>query len=370
MQFSRGSIAMIGFLLLMEPSHTFAISNINPAPKMNPIISSVTSNSIGAKIAYRTLDLDIRQFGASVPVGMWYPAPLCETYSKAKKLTYRHRISVKRIGQLLAGWNFIPELLSRNYELEPSLAAGFVLDGTTISTPTNAPVVFLAHGYLGSRFDLSHFAEALAQEGFVCVSPEYPESLAASYDRVEGLDRQVINNQLMRELSSIWNIQAASYGIVGHSLGCGTAITTGDSTWARVCIAGFPRQRDGSPIPGDVLFVTSVNDGAVSLSRFGGKDAIPSDFSRLEEAKLGGIAKLPRRASLVFDRADAPNHISFLTVGVNEAMIDLLSPLLPIAQALKIPVLDFDKYKESRDSRQTAEVVIPLVVSYLKQLML
>ena len=361
---------MIGYLFLMEPSHALTSSNINLPQTMNPMFPAGTSNAVGATIAYRTLDLEISQFGEKVPVGMWYPAAPCEINSKANTLTYRHRISVKRIGQLLAGWNFIPELLSRNYELEPSLGAGFVIDGAAVNIPTKAPVVLLAHGYLGSRFDLSHLAEALAQEGFICVSPEYPESLAASYNRVEGLDRQVINNQLLRQLSSVWNIQATSYGIVGHSLGCGTAITTGDSTWARVCIAGFPRQRDGSPIPGDVLLVMSVNDGAVSLSRFGGKDAIPSDFSQLEEAELNCIAKLPRRSSLVFDRADAPNHISFLANGVNEAMIELLSPLLPIAQALKIPVLDFDKYKESRDSRQTAKVVIPLVISYLKQLML
>ena len=50
-------------------------------------------------------------------------------------------------------------------------------------------------------------------------------------------------------------------------------------------------------------------------------------------------------------------------------MIQLLSPLLPVAQSLGIPVLDFDKYQKSRDSRQTAEVVIPLVTSYLKQTM-
>jgi hypothetical protein len=171
-------------------------------------------------------------------------------------------------------------------------------------------------------------------------------------------------------MATEWNLEATSYGIVGHSLGCGTAVSTGDSKWARVLIAGFPRQQDGSSIPGTVLFLSSMNDGAVSLSRFGGVNAIPADYVRLDETTLWNVGRIPPRAALVFNRPDAPNHISFLTDGVNNAMIQLLSPLLPLAQALKIPVLDFDRYKESRDSRQTAEIVIPLVTNYLKQHML
>jgi hypothetical protein len=50
-------------------------------------------------------------------------------------------------------------------------------------------------------------------------------------------------------------------------------------------------------------------------------------------------------------------------------MIDLLAPLLPLAQVMKIPVLDFDKYKESRDSKQTGDAFIPVVTTYLKQQM-
>ena len=70
----------------------------------------------------------------------------------------------------------------------------------------------------------------------------------------------------------------------------------------------------------------------------------------------------------IFENKDsAPNHISFLADGTNQAMIEFLSPLLPVAQVLGIPVLDFDKYKISQDSQPTANVVIPLVTSYLKQ---
>lgn len=206
--------------------------------------------------------------------------------------------------------------------------------------------------------------------GFICVSPEYPESLAASYDRVEGLDRSAITAKTLTDIKSAWNIQPSAFGIVGHSLGCGTAVSTGDDTWARVCVAGFTRKFDGTPVQGNALFVSSMNDGTVSFSRLGGKDAIPADVVQLEESDLPTLSKIPPRSTVVFDRPDAPNHISFLCDGVNEAMIDLLSPLLPVAEAMNIPVLDFDKYKVSRDSDATARIVVPLVCKYLKQQML
>jgi len=210
----------------------------------------------------------------------------------------------------------------------------------------------------------------MTKQGFICLSAEFPESLAASYPRLEGLDRSVIMSNLQQSLSSEWGVKGTSFGIVGHSAGCGTAVTTGDDLWARVCIAGNPRRRDGSTIPGSVLFLSSMNDGAVSLARFGGRAAIPSEYTLLEESSLAKLSKIPPKSFLLFDRPDAPNHISFLADGTNDAMIDMLSPLLPVAQAMNIPVLDFDKYQASRDSKQTAQVVIPLVTSYLKQQML
>lgn len=206
--------------------------------------------------------------------------------------------------------------------------------------------------------------------GFICVSAEYPESLAASYPVEEGLDRSIITKAVLDDLEGKWNIKATAKGIVGHSLGCGTALKTGDDSWARVLVAGFTRSyEDGAPIPGDILFISSTNDVTASFSKFGGKKNIPADIVQLDESKLSELTKLPPRATLVFDRPDAPNHISFLSEGVNDAMIDLLSPLLPIAETLKIPVLDFDKYKISRDSDATAQIVVPLITKYLRQQM-
>jgi dienelactone hydrolase len=280
---------------------------------------------------------------------------------------YKHRISVRRIGQLLAGWEFIPEFVSKDYQLSPPKTN--VLDGRSTPLPDSSiPVVLLAHGYLGSRFDLSHLAEELSAEGFVCIAAEYPESLAASYDRVPGLDRSKINKALLEAMCRDWQLNPSAYGIVGHSLGCGTVSQTGDETWARVSIAGFPRTRDGATIPGNGLLLASTGD---SLSRFGGniKDSIAaSQYQMLSETQA--FDKLPPRAALVFDGPGSPNHISFLTESVNESMMDFLSPLLPVARAFEIPVLDFDRYQTSRDSPQTAKRVHPIIVQYLKQEML
>ena len=205
---------------------------------------------------------------------------------------------------------------------------------------------------------------------------------------MENLDRSIITNEILNgsfvKEQLISPNKSVKYGIIGHSLGCGTATNTGDKSWVRVCIAGFPGERPDT-VGGDMLFISSVNDGAVSLERL--RINIPTDFVRMNEndeciqssilnyqPNLEGqntITQIPRRTAVVFERAnDAPNHISFLADGVNNAMIDLLSPLLPIAQALQIPVLDFDKYKLSQDSDRTAKTVIPLVSMYLRQRML
>ncbi|KAL3931839.1 MAG: hypothetical protein SGBAC_011123 [Bacillariaceae sp.] len=285
---------------------------------------------------------------------MWFPSGDSGVTSKSTaEVLYDHRISVKRIGLLLAGWDFVPDFVSRNFAFEPSI--------TTISSPMQntegSKVVFLAHGYLGSRFDLSHIAELLATEGFVCISPEYPESLAASYARQEGLDRSVINQHLLSYVET--NFKPSSYSAIGHSLGCGTVLRMGDDSWTRVIIAGRPPEACSSPL----LFISSTNDCTV---RFGGPLQIPVGYSILSESELL-LNQIPPTSALVFDRPDGPNHISYLSENVNEAMISFLSPLLPVAQALSIPVLDFDKYQKSRDAKATAAIVQPLISSFLAQ---
>lgn len=306
------------------------------------------------QIGYSTFSLPIPSFDCSIPVALWFPTDDGEDTNKTgSKVRYHHRISVKRIGQLLAGWNFIPDFVSRNFEFGPSIATL----SASVKKSKGSNVVLIAHGYLGSRFDLSHIAEDLASHGFVCISPEYPESLAASYTRKEGLDRGVINQHLLSYVEN--NFQPSSYAGIGHSLGCGTILRVGDDSWTRVLIAGRPPEPSTFPL----LFISSTNDCTV---RYGGPLQIPKGYLILSESKLP-LNEIPRTSALIFDRQDGPNHISYLSENVNESMISFLSPLLPIAQLLSIPVLDFDKYQKSRDSKETAPIVLPLIRHFLSQ---
>lgn len=356
-------------------------------------------------IVYHPLSIQVD--GITVPVAAWHPLSQLDidnsdgTNNSNAQTTrsisssgsygafYQHRIAVSKIGKLLAGWN-LPKFIDRSFELPPNLSIESnnvqVISSSSINNdsndhhhqqlPQSAPVILLAHGYLGSRFDLSHLAETLASQGFLVLSPEYPESLAASYDATQStisglsIDRTIITNALLSTLTSKdegWNVHPKCYGIVGHSLGCGTVDKTGDASWTRVCLAGgYPSVRGPK-----CLFIGSVNDGAVPVGR-AWSSLVEYKFERLEEERVRFKSwdKLPERAALIFaNEENAPNHISFLAEGTNDAMVEFLSPLLPLARALGIPVLDFDKYQLSRDSKGTGEVVIPLVVEYLKQMM-
>jgi dienelactone hydrolase len=395
----------------------FSISSTNN--NNEPITAKTVSvpTTVSTTILYRSLSLPIPKFGITVPVAAWFPLENNNDnddnpniISSLPIATYKHRISVRKIGQLLAKWDWIPEFVSKEYNMDPTGIASIssssssstikVLSGETIplhSSTKQYPIIILAHGFLGSRFDLSHLAEELASQGFICIAAEYPESLAASYDTTtnssttfeeeeEPLTRSYITTELLRTMDEQWNIiqhdtKSRKFGIIGHSLGTGTVFTTGDDTWVRVCLAGYPSERfrqqsSSNKIP-DALFISSMNDGLVS--RFdNGKESfkqsfVQESFQLINENDILQVQEqqeqyyLPSRTAIVFDRDNAPNHISFLAGSVNDAMIEFLSPLLPVAQVLNIPVLDFDKYKISQDSIPTAAVVHPIIVKYLKQ---
>jgi pimeloyl-ACP methyl ester carboxylesterase len=317
-------------------------------------------------IGYQDIYLDMKE--AKVPVACWFPV-LDEKDEKdaIQSTSYSHRISVRKIGSMLAGMNFIPEFVSKDFELKPTTVNGNVVrrNMQSLNGLSGRSVIILAHGFLGSRFDLAHIAEELALDGYVVFSPEFPESLANSYDKVDGLDRSIINDRLLEFITSNMNVQR--FGVIGHSLGCGTALNIGDDSWTRICIAGPSVRRDGVQIKGNQFAIVSTNDGLVkSLDRV--NQMIPREFVRLQENELES-ATFASKSALIFDRQDGPNHISFLAGNANDCMVDFLSPLLPVAQALQIPVLDFDKYQKSRDSQAVAKIVVPAIRSYLKQYM-
>lgn len=148
------SAAAIAASLMFVPQsvHAFSTTASGDSLSQQPPIPQpqATDANDAPTVAYRPLALDIPEYGVSVPVAMWFPTDgLEQTLDTNSSLKYNHRISVKKIGQLLAGWNFIPEFASKDFQLQPT--TGTMADGTKLTTPTSGPVVFLAHGYLGSR---------------------------------------------------------------------------------------------------------------------------------------------------------------------------------------------------------------------------
>lgn len=171
-------------------------------------------------IAYKTIQLSIAEFksdtnkgGIKIPVSVWYPLHQQQHQhsegSKGKEETaipgYNYKISLRRIGQLLARWDFIPEFIAKEFILTPAAASSRIVDGTDIP-------------------------------------------------------------------------------------------------------------------------ILSNNEEAEDTST---------------------------------------NHISYLSETVNDAMLNFLSPLLPVTKLLGIPVLDFDKYATSRDSIPTGTILKPLITTFL-----
>jgi len=166
-----------------EGSILAVASSLSEGFEMDTESTRTSKTDVGKnRVAYRSTVIPMPN-GAQVPMAVWYPipAPWKEDTRKnsmmeypeivdstrvesSREARYRHRISISKIGQLLAGWEFVPGFLARDYDLRPT-NGGWVVDGEDIPVPREGCVILLAHGYLGSRFDLSHLAESLAMEG-------------------------------------------------------------------------------------------------------------------------------------------------------------------------------------------------------------
>ena len=196
--------------------------------------------------------------------------------------------------------------------------------------------------------------------------------------------------------------------LVGQSAGASTATGAPGSFAARVAIAGFrpppseERERVLTLLGDPLLIVASAGDGVISLyptdggvfGPYRGIEAevasLPAEFARfdarglLDSVRSGDIS---RRAFVTYETVGGespggespggespgqqplPCHISFLSSRTNDAMVDVLGPLLPVARALGVPVLDFDRYQVTRDSDEVNETLVPAVVAWLAAVM-
>jgi len=149
--------------------------------------------------------------------------------------------------------------------------------------PRTLPVVILAHGYLGSRFDLVHLAERLAVQGFIVASPEFGDSRSGEISPPGFLGHEAGRMDILQAAVSAvtTNFATGPLGLVGHSAGSGTIFSLVGS-YPRVSIAGLVPS-SSRQLQGPTLVVASSGD---STARFQGGIAsmlkrLPDDFSRI-----------------------------------------------------------------------------------------
>lgn len=380
--------------------------------------ADIATNGAGAStVAFDDASVTIDGTGQVVPVAVWYPT---DATSSGATPTYPHAISVAKIARVLLNLpESTPRFLDRDFPLAPS--AGIVSSSAKTQPSKVVGAVVLCHGYLGSRFDLVDLAEALAASGFLVAAPEFAESLATptttSAQTRPGAEpaanpsatRDVVLNAVLRDVigSGRFNTDTEDgdarttslpVALVGQSAGASTATSAPGRFAARVAIAGFrpppseePERREallGDPL----LVVASAGDGVISLYPTDGGafgpyrgikaevESLPASFARLDaggllESTRGGGTP-PRTAFVTYeeDAGDAssgalPCHISFLSSRTNDAMVDVLSPLLPLARVLGVPVLDFDRYQVTRDSDEVNSTLVPAVTAWLASTM-
>lgn len=303
----------------------------------------------------------------NIPVAIWRPVDQLAA-SAIPPPPYPYSIDIGKIAAKLRV-GFLSWLPSFDYKLPcgaaevRSLPAGF-------SSARRGDCLLFAHGFLGSVYDFAHAAEALAADGFTVVAPELPESLSASYKPTEGLSRDEIlaAARALLDDEAAPGVQRRRWGIFGHSAGAGSALLQrGDFTLGRACLAtGFRQGYAGQ----DPLFLcASEGDGCTRFMQTDLRSALLADatactfFDSLDEAYASPASAPPHRGCFIFTAENSPSplpcHISFLWREVDDAMASLLSPLLPLAKALGLFLLDFDVYLETRDAEQTAQLVVP-----------
>jgi dienelactone hydrolase len=333
----------------------------------SPACSAVTATAVAAPARVRLSSVKVDVAGLSVPVAVWAPVaslPIGEITE-----TYAYTISVGRIASRL-GVRWLSWLPSRSFDLPP---AGVADDRAFPRTARPGDALIFAHGFLGSPYDMAHICEALAAAGFIVAAPEMPESLAASY--AGAITRGEIVSATRRMVDATGT--GGRWGIFGHSAGGGTALRhPGHFPLGRAAIAAGLASGTQN---GDPLFVVaSDGDGCSRMMRARGASmaeqlaaaaaaGVPATIFSTADAAYASTAAPPPVGALLYLDAQAgllPNHISFLWRGTNEAMFEVLAPLLPLARALNLFLLDFDVEIVSRLAEPTAKQLTPALCRF------
>ena len=207
-----GSLGRRGVLALSGGS----VLNSARRPASVRAAENVVARAVARPVAYFETDLPL-SCGASVPAAVWVPGGASASEEAA---TYAYRISVGKLFRTFLGLG-LPNGLARTVPLRASRGVVSAAEPLSRSAlPEGTPIVVLAHGFLGSRFDLSLFGEALAAEGAVAISPDFDESLTGSYvpDGDGGTSRDAIVAACVTYARASLGA-TGRLGALGHSMG-------------------------------------------------------------------------------------------------------------------------------------------------------
>ena len=375
------------------------VAGRSSSPSSSSSSSSSAAASVGSQdgaVAFESAAVSVRS--QEIPVGLWYPIELGSSQggqptgasSSSSSLTYAHNISVAKIARILLRLEYLPPTWF-DRELVLTASAGVIEGKENQSTfKVSGEIlggVVLCHGYLGSKYDLVDFAEGLSKAGFVVISPEFAETLSnpnvmPKQEGGEGATRsEILEEAVSSILTNRFGIPKNRVSLLGHSAGAGTVVQARGQYAARVAIAGF-RKPPGEDLARDpLLVIASRGDNVISLypksgGKFGPQDGVVSAVNSLgkpvsvidgsPEALAGlGTQGAQSPVFVKYDGEEVPCHISFLSSRTNNAMVEALSSILPVAKFLNIPLLDFDVYEQTRDSDKYLSDLVPAVVRWL-----
>eukprot|EP00449_Zooxanthella_nutricula_P050854 CAMPEP_0198575150 /NCGR_PEP_ID=MMETSP1462-20131121/115747_1 /TAXON_ID=1333877 /ORGANISM="Brandtodinium nutriculum, Strain RCC3387" /LENGTH=246 /DNA_ID=CAMNT_0044306385 /DNA_START=137 /DNA_END=877 /DNA_ORIENTATION=+ len=234
-------------------------------------------------------------------------------------------------------------------------------------------LVLLAHGHLGSPFDLLHVAETFAPLGFVVAAPEFADSVSggvtpsgAAADRGAVVDAVIQRFQADGFETSLF---------LGHSKGGGTAVRTAlQSRWrlGRVCICADDAADYRGQDP--LLTIASQGDTTFTSDWAAFFQSIKRQAAGGLYAGAGGAAELaadlnpPRMSALLFTPPDPdvplPSHVSFIDSRVSAALVRVGRPLFPLARCLGVDVLGLDTFANRPDGDACSAMVLPAIVRW------